>query len=374
MRVLHVVESIDYQAVESWLLQVLNIAKDKYPGIHWTFFCSLSKPGEREHVARQLGATVLRSPFELRTPLRYLASLHQIMKQGRYDVLHCHHDIMSALPLLASYGLPFRRRIVHVHNTSISLPTPHAIKATVMRFPLRNICLRADRIVGVSRDALAAMLGGQPPRPSRDTVVHCGIDLRPFERDEAAAARLRMSFSFGDDAKVLLFVGRMIPYKNPGFVVELLESLCQRDARFAAVFAGKGPLEDRVLEQARTKGLEHRVRVLGWRRDVPLLMHASDILVWPGVENPKEGLGLTVVEAQAAGLPVLMSRNVPAEAVVLPELVEILPLDSGTQAWSAAVIELLARVRPDPAQALRRINESSFTIASSAENLVALYS
>lgn len=140
------------------------------------------------------------------------------------------------------------------------------------------------------------------------------------------------SFGFSEGAKVLLFVGRMIPYKNPLFVIDVLHRLCELGHDFAAVFAGIGPLEEQVRERARQTGLDEKVSVLGWRDDVPQLMHACDVLVWPGIEEPKEGLGLGVVEAQAVGLRVIMSRNVPAEAVVIPPLVKMLSLSAGSAA------------------------------------------
>lgn len=373
MRVLHVVESFDGQAIESWLLELLRLARRDHPEIHWTFFCVIGKPGQMDAVAEGLGARVVRSAFCMADTMRFVMSLRRLLKSGRFDILHCHHDVMSALPLVASIRLPLKQRIVHVHNTSLSLPTSSALKARLMRLALREICLRADRVVGVSQEALDAMTGKAPTKLGRDEVVHCGIDPSRFERDEAKVADLRASFGFEPDAKILLFVGRMIPYKNPEFVVEMLSLLYRRDNRFAAVFVGRGPKEQEVRKLAEIRGLSDRVRVLGWRSDVPQVMHATDILVWPGVEHPKEGLGLGVVEAQAAGLPVLMSRNVPVEAVVLPALVKILPLDSGVVAWSNAVLETLKPPPLSRAVALEKIRASSFAIASSAENIIRLY-
>lgn len=373
MRVLQIVESFNNQATESWLIQVLHLSKERHPHLDWTFFCAVNKPGGMDKSIREAGAGVLHSSHDISEKRAFLKHLRQVMKAGRYDVLHCHHDIMSALPLMASVGLPFRRRIVHVHNTAIGLPTSNPLKGALLRWPFRQICLRADCIVGVSQDALDAMLGGHKSKQCRDRVVHCGIETHRFRRNEAEANELRQSFCFEPNAKILLFVGRMIAYKNPVFIVEMLHHLRQIDARFVAVFAGTGPYEEEVRQLARQKGLQDRVKVLGWRDDVPQLMQACDVLIWPGIEEPKEGLGLGVVEAQAAGLPVLMSRNVPVEAVVVPELVKILPLPEGPQVWAEAAIALLSGIHPRKDEALARVHASSFDIAQSADNIIALY-
>ncbi len=374
VRVLQIVENLNNQAVESWLLKVLRISRENHPHLDWTFFCVIGRPGKMDEEARKMGARIIHSPHSIGQKRAFLLALRQKLRQERPDVLHCHHDIMSALPLLASAGLPLRRRIVHLHNTSMSLPTSNPLKAVLMREPFRQVCLRADRIVGVSQDALNSMLGASKPQKSRDQVIHCGIETHRFAADEVKDRELRHSFGFDANARILLFVGRMIAYKNPLFVVEMLHHLRQVDARFVAVFAGTGALEKEVRELAQRRGLQDQIKVLGWRDDVPRLMQACDVLIWPGIEEPKEGLGLGTVEAQAAGLPVLMSRNVPAEAVVIPELVTILPLSTGAQAWAGAVIELLNRVRPTKDEALAKVQASSFDIAHSADEIAALYS
>ena len=175
------------------------------------------------------------------------------------------------------------------------------------------------------------------------------------------------------DAKLLLFAGRMVPYKNPLFVIEMLERLRQKLSMVAAVFAGTGELESAVRELARSKGLEDRVRVLGWRDDLPMLMRGCDLLLWPAQEVPKEGLGLGVVEAQAAGLPVLMSWSVPQDAVVVPSMVDILPLAAGPESWAERAYEIIGRPRLAYADALWQVEASPFSMENGVRNILALY-
>ena len=125
----------------------------------------------------------------------------------------------------------------------------------------------------------------------------------------------------------------MTEYKNPRFVVDVLAELAGEFPDAVAAFAGVGPETDAVRAYAQDTGLGDRIRLLGWRDDLPELMLASDLLLWPGQEIPKEGLGLGIVEAQAAGLPIIMSRSVPEDAVVIDEIVSIVPLSAGASAW-----------------------------------------
>src|SRR5206468_8435965 len=81
--VLHVVENLNSQAVESWLLRVLAAAVEEYPHVHWTFFCVLGKTGRLDAVAHALGAEVIHSPYEFGDKLHFLSALRKVMKQGR---------------------------------------------------------------------------------------------------------------------------------------------------------------------------------------------------------------------------------------------------------------------------------------------------
>jgi glycosyltransferase involved in cell wall biosynthesis len=373
-KVLHIIENFNGQAIEKWLYQMVRYLSDDGSKFNWTFYSILGQAGKYDDAILELGAKIIYSPHPIRQWLAFLRALRKSMVVCRYDILHSHHDIMSAAYLLASAGLPLKKRIVHVHNTSHDLPTASSVKSALFREPMRQVCLHyADNIVGISRDALDAFLDGKKAKPGRDRIIHCGIDTSQFRRTLMDPAEFRRSFELPENSKILLFVGRMNEYKNPCFVVDVLEVLSRTNLDATAIFAGSGPLEAEVHRLAEQKSLNHRVRVLGWRNDIPLLMQYSDVLVWPVQEQPKEGLGLGVVEAQAAGLPVLMSRSVAEEAIVVPELVEVLPLTAGPQVWADAVISILNRTHLSKQESLARIESSSFSILQSASNIMALY-
>jgi glycosyltransferase involved in cell wall biosynthesis len=374
IRVLHIVENLDHQAVENWLLRVLRVAARDYPAYHWTFFCVLGKEGRLDEETRRLGAEVIHSRYELGDKRRFLLGLREVMKRGRYDVLHCHHDIMSAAYLAAAAGLPFRKRIVHLHNTSIGLPTPSRIKADLAREPMRQMCLRmADQIVGISKEALESILGSRARNPRRHQVVHYAVDTARFAEIDPDRIEFRRALRLDPASKIILFVGRMVEYKNPHFVLEILEHLRRVGENVAAVFAGAGDQEEKIRVSAREKSLEGRVRLLGFRDDVPELMRSSDILLWPSLEETKEGLGLGIVEAQAAGLPVIMSQSIPAEAIIVPELVNILPLSCGPAAWAKVALDLMSSPHPGFEESVARVESSSFSMAQGVANLMALY-
>ena len=378
-RVVHVVESLDVGAVESWLLRMLGASHDFGEPVDWTFYTVLTRPGRFDDAARKLGATVINSPVELDDKLHFVRNLRQSLRTGSYDVMHCHHDVVSAVYLIAAAGLGIPRTIVHVHNADLHVPTGSAGKSALLREPMRKICLRlASRIVGNSCYTLDNFLHGRAPRAGRDLVLYYGIDTAPVRAPLPDARAMRESLGLPQTARILLFAGRMVSYKNPLFVLDILSEIASAEPNVYAVFAGAGPLEEELLDRARERGLADRVRVLGWRDDTAALMRAVDLFVFPRVEQEsanmgKEGLGLVVVEAQAAGLMSLLSRAIPDDAIVVPALCERQSLDDGSAAWGATVRRMLARPKPDQGAALAAIESSPFSFEAGFRNLVALH-
>jgi glycosyltransferase involved in cell wall biosynthesis len=231
----------------------------------------------------------------------------------------------------------------------------------------------SDRIAGISRDALASMIRDSQSKPGRDVVVYYGIDTAKFRHPRRSKEATRESIRVAGDAKVILFAGRMTAYKNPQFVIDVLAEISAQVPDAVAVFAGIGPETDNVTQRARDTGLADRIRILGWRDDLPELMLASDLLLWPGQENPKEGLGLGIVEAQAAGLPIVMSRSVPEDAIVIDDLVSVVPLSAGAAAWGREALRMLTNEHPERGGSLEKIEASHFSLKAGTDNVIALY-
>ena len=372
-RVLQIIENFDGQASERWLSEVFFELKKNNKETDWTFFCTLDNPGKFSGEIVDRGGKIICSPQPVSAFFSYITAFRRAVRNGSYDIIHCHQDIMSAIYLIALIGLPNRKFIVHIHNTSLNLPTSNRVKEFVCKKIFKVLCcLFADNIVGVSKGALKAV-NGRGVLSNSASVIHCGINLLPYKPTAVSESSFREKMNIPHNAEILLFVGRMTAYKNPNYVIDVLDQIISRERNVYAVFIGSGPFESNVEKLASKKLLLDRVRILGWRDDVPLIMQESDVLIWPGIENPMEGLGLGIVEAQAAGLRVVMSLNIPAEAIVIPELVEVVPLAAGPKIWADRVIDALGREKVDKKLALIKFEKSSFSISKSASNISLLY-
>lgn len=373
-KVLHVVGVLDRWSVEAWLLRLLAHGRRRGEPLDWSFYGAFAQPGSRDGEARALGARVVRSPVPLGDKLAFVRALRAEIAAGGYDVLHCHHDLVSGVYLLAAAGLPVPARIVHVHNLDAEVPTPNRLKQAVLRASLRRVCLAAaDRIVANSDHALAAFLAGRRRDSARHRVHAIGVDPAPFAAACADRAALRRALDLPDDAPILLFAGRVTPEKNPVFAVDVLAALRRRMPRAAGVFAGAGSLEDAVRARAAALGQAAAVRMLGWRDDVAAVMAACDWFILPHPHQPAEGFGVAVVEAQLAGLRLLLSLGV-SEAPILPGAAfRRLSLDDGAEHWADAAVALWKAPAPSRQDALAALRASPMDLDHALADLVALH-
>ena len=189
-KVLHVVGVLDRWSVETWLLRMLTHARSRREGLDWTFYCTFGETGSRDEEARSLGARVVHSPVPIGDKLAFAGALRSELERGRYDVLHCHHDLISGVYLAASAGLPIGARLVHVHNLDESVLTPSPLKQAVLRPALRRTCFSlADKIIANSEHALTAFLAGRRRDPARHVVHTLGIDPGRLRRRVSTGRR-----------------------------------------------------------------------------------------------------------------------------------------------------------------------------------------
>ncbi len=189
------------------------------------------------------------------------------------------------------------------------------------RLPVRRAFLLAERLTGrvtdhvvaVSRANLDKALKLSIARPQRSEVIRSGIKISEFERRDVDKGAIKKEMSFDEDAPLVLMVACFKPQKNPVDFVKMAAAVAGRvpEARFAV--AGDGALRPDMEEAVRAHGLDDKVRLLGWRRDVPSLLWASDVLV---LTSLWEGLPRVYPQAMAASVPIVGTRvDGAAEAV-----------------------------------------------------------
>jgi len=341
--------------------------------LDWSFYCT-SGEGSLDDEARALGARVIHSPVKIGKKANFMWALRKELVRGKYGVMHCHHDLVSAVYLLSAAGLPIRRRIVHVHNADEEVLTPVRFKQHLYREPMRRVCFAfANRIVGISAHTLDTFLAGRVRRPSRDRVHYYGIDPNPFQNATGDRRAFRRELGLAENARILLFVGRMVPEKNPVFAVDVLASMHRIDATIAGVFVGSGSLDEAVRQRADELGVSAAFRHIGWRDDVARIMNCSDWFILARPEQPLEGFGIAVVEAQLAGLRLLISEGIADDPLLSTASFRRIALSAGPEKWAAAAMDVLRCPAPSRVAALAALQASPLAMDTALAELVSLY-
>lgn len=374
LRVLHVVRKLDPGGVETWLCQLLECFDRSRFKIDIAVTCD--EPGRLEPKVRRLGARVHRLGHP-RNLLRFARRFRQIVGAfGPYRVVHAHlHHFSGILAWLAAReGIP--HRITHSHSDRRHAEGRGIIRQTYLAGMKALVRRYGTLHLAVSSEAAEALYGPRWRDLSDVAISRCGLDFRRFgevqKRRDELRRQLRAELGVPSRALVVGTVGRLVEVKNQAFLVDLLRELRRAGHDAYLVIAGDGPLRGRLVGRAQEIGVEANMRLLGIRQDIPeLLSSLYDVCVLPSLY---EGLPLVALEAQAAGVPLLMSSNVTAECIVIKDLVRRLPLDDGPRRWAEILAELAhLRQAIDAGGCWKVMEESSFSIRSNVEELARFY-
>jgi glycosyltransferase involved in cell wall biosynthesis len=366
IRVLHVLGTMDPGGVETWLMHLLrNIDRDRF---QFDFCTCGPQPGLYAREIEQLGGKVLRCP-KTANLVAFGCRFRRILRQGNYDVVHSHVHFFSGTVLrwASAEGVPMR--IAHSHTSNDGKPEMWA-RRSYRKFMRLWIKQYATHGLAASRPAAARLFGNNWQADSRVRVLYCGIELDSF-RQPINREEVRKELGIPVDAPVVGHVGRFVRPKNHRFLVEIAREVLRRRPETHFLFVGDGPLRPEIEARVKAMGLSDRIHFTGTRTDVPRLMVAAmDVFVFP---SHWEGLPVTLIEAQAAGLECVISDRVSSEAVLLSQCVESLPLSAVASHWASHVIKRLDAPRQELTPHIDMTAQSQFSIQESVRNLARVY-
>lgn len=267
--------------------------------------------------------------------------LDDFFRDHRYDIVHTHMDAIGEEALKAAKKHGIKARIAHSHNTD-QLDNPKGLKDHLHRAYLKyekHLLRRyAEYYVACSPEAGKWLFGERICNGENYLVLNNAIDIAEYSFNEQTRNRIRKELGL-EDKKVIIHVGQFRTQKNHDLIVDVFEELHNRDDSYRLLLVGKGEEEDRIMAKISDKKLEDTVMLLGNRNDVNELLQSADVFLFP---SRYEGLGIALLEAQAADLVCVVSDGIP-DLAVLTEKVRKLSLSEAVTIWADAVEESLNR-------------------------------
>lgn len=294
--------------------------------------------------------------------MRYIREVRRFFAGHRdIDILHAHGKDPVVLFYALRHGI--RCRILHTHTTREHAGERYrGLKLMLGGFAMRL----ATHHLACSRSAAVSRYGEKAVQAGRVRIFPNAIEAEAFRFDAAARDALRRELGVGDSF-VFGHVGRFTYAKNHAFLLRAFARALSRRPDAVLLLAGDGPLEGGIKALAEELGIGQGVRFLGERADITELMSAMDAFLLPSVF---EGMPVTLLEAQASGLPCLVSEGIPPEAKITG-LVKTLPLSAGEDAWADSALSLAeAGEREDWAG---EVVQAGADFGTTAARLLALY-
>ena len=277
-----------------------------------------------------------------------------------YKIIHSHVRSYASLffPIASKNGLI---TIIHSHSTSNGKGFKSLIKDLLQK-PLSR---QADYLFACSKEAGEWLYGSRKVEANNFYLVKNSIDVDKYEYNEKIRNKYRDELNIRNNL-VLGHVGRLSAPKNHMFLLKVFKGILEKKSNAFLLIVGDGDLKDEINKNIKNLNLEEKVLMLGSRDDINCILQAMDIFLFPSIW---EGLPIAVVEAEASGLPCIVSENVTEEVKLLPTL-KYLPVNNGEYEWVNTVLNTdLSRFK----DASKEVCSKGFDINGTSKWLLKFY-
>ena len=370
IRILHVVGGLNRGGTETWLMHVLrNIDRDRF---QMDFLVHTPNKCSYDDEAQELGARIIYNPNP-KNPLLYGYNfIRNYRKYGPYDIVHSHVHHYSGYVLFLAWLCGVPTRIAHSHSDTRKTEEGQGLfRRSYLQAMEMAIKKYATQGIAASRRAAESLFGPGWESDPRWQILYCGIDLEPFKKSVDKTS-IRENVGIPEKSYVIGHVGRFAEQKNHKFLMQIAAEIVKRMDDVYFLLVGDGPLRQRMMERAEELGLKERIIFTGVRSDIPdLMLGAMDLFLFPSLY---EGLPVSLIEAQASGLPCLISDVIAEEADIIKPLIHRLSLNLPAPAWAERIEEIrLIHNNGKNVNVLEYIENSPFNIVRGIEELEKAY-
>jgi glycosyltransferase involved in cell wall biosynthesis len=326
MKIIHIITRLDMGGSAQNTLQTCLKLSDKYETILVHGLSYESKMTDREKriiedgikEVRDQGVKVMALPSMVRSvrplkDLRTLLSLVWLIFKEKPDIVHTHSSKAGILGRLAAKiaGTPC---IIHTPHGHVFYGHFGRLASKIFLWIERIFSKFTDRIVALTNGERNDYIKFSVCPPEKLSKIHSGVDLTQFMQSNGNGVEKKRSLGLDQNGTVIGFVGWLLPIKGPEYLLKAMAHIWPDHPDVSLVMVGKGELDVDLRSQALKMNANGRIRFLGWREDIHEIMPLFDLLVLPSLN---EGMGRVLVEAMAAGKPVVAS-----EVGGIPDLVK----------------------------------------------------
>lgn len=281
-----------------------------------------------EEIGR-LGGKIYSVPNPKKHPLSYIKTVQKLLKNEKVDIVHNEVFFGGGLNLWLAAKAGIQKRIAHSHASTDGKNS--IILSLIRKFLDRLMFKYATDFLACSTEAGIGLFGKDRPF----IFVPNGIDIDMFQKFPESKIESKKALNILPNSIVLGNIGRFEKQKNHTLLIDIFNEVVKVKPQSELILIGEGSLENEIKKRIETLDLKNKVHLLGIREDIPRVLNAMDVMVMPSLY---EGLPISAVEAQAAGVKLVLSTEVSPETV-LSENVSFLSLENQPEEWAEAILK-----------------------------------
>lgn len=361
-RILHIVGAMNRAGTETMLMNLYrNIDHEK---IQFDFVSYSKGEAHYDQEIHELGGKVIRL-----SQTRSIMELYRAIKRnGPYEAVHSHTLFHCGIASVAASLAGIKVRISHAHTTSDKEDS--LVRKTYIAAMRKVITAFSTHLLACSKEAGEYLFG---KKTVQRTIYSYFPNVIEFEKlltsPQPQVSKFKMEEDLGKSL-VIGHIGRFIPAKNHDFLLEVMKSLVKRVPTSKLLLVGEGDLKSHIEKRAKDEGLSQNIRLVGIREDIGTMLHSMDVFVFPSLY---EGLGLVLLEAQASGLPCIVSEAIQPEADLHLGLVTQLQLRDGPEAWAEKIVDNAKRKEKNIHKIKQSFERKEYSPESGISKLMNVY-
>lgn len=380
VRVLHVLGNTNLGGAESRIMDLYRHTDRNR--VQFDFLVHSGEEGFFEKEIRELGGRIFRVPrFRIYNYFSYRKALKEFFqKHHEFALVQGHMTSTAAIYLPIAKKAGVKKTAAHARSAGVD----KGLKGTMTRFLRRNLADKADYLFTCSELAGISVYGEKAVREGKTIFIPNAIDCAGFTFDPEKRKKMREELGLAD-ALIIGHVGRFHYAKNHEYLLRVFAELCRMsagaggstaetgaDQKYHLILLGEGPLMEDTRKLAEELGVADKVHFLGNHKNIADYYQAMDYFVYP---SRYEGMPGTIVEAQASGLPCLMSDTICRE-VIATELVETMSIEEEPKAWAEVLqqrIDALVSKQENREKYAAKMAAAGFDVQAQAERMMRFY-
>ena len=380
VRVLHVLGNTNLGGAESRIMDLYRHTDRNR--VQFDFLVHSGEEGFYEKEIRELGGRIFRVPrFRIYNYFSYRKALKEFFQEHHEFALVQGHMTSTAaiyLPIAKKAGV--KKTAAHARSAGVD----KGLKGTMTRFLRRSLADKADYLFTCSELAGISVYGEKAVQEGKTIFIPNAIDCAGFTFDPEKRKKMREELGL-TDAIIIGHVGRFHYAKNHEYLLRVFAELCRMsagadgstaetgaDQKYHLILLGEGPLMEDTRKLAEELGVADRVHFLGNHKNIADYYQAMDYFVYP---SRYEGMPGTIVEAQASGLPCLMSDTICRE-VIATDLVKTMSIEKEPKVWAEVLqrrIDALVSKQENRKKYAAKMAAAGFDVQAQAERMMRFY-